>query len=267
MFNRKQAKTEARELMRAEGSTAPGAGAIFALVTFALFMLSGRLSVIIVKWLQHIYDLYLEALGSGMTFAINREMSTVPTKVIEANIVSVLINMVVFAMCFGAAAYCLRLIKGKKPASGEVLDAFGRILKIIGLYICIGILVGLQLLLLVIPGIVAFYRYRLAPFILEEHPDYGVFRCMSESRQMTYGFKMQIFVCDLSFILYFIIPAVVCALIRRVLKIDSYSVWSDVCELPRYLFYIWLMPYFGSVHAKLYEFIAGCSQPDEMPPL
>ena len=267
MFNRKQAKLEARELIRAEGSTATGAGAMFALITFALFMLSGRLSVIVLKWLQHIYDLYLEMLGSGVSFALSREISATPTRVVEANIVSILINIVVCALCFGAAAFCLRMIKGKNPAAGDVLDGFGRILKIIGLYICIGILVGLQLLLLVIPGIVAFYRYRFAPFILEEHPEYGVFRCMSESRHMTYGYKMQIFVCDLSFLPYFIIAAAVCVLLRYLIKTDVYSVWSDVCELPRYLAYIWLMPYFGIVHAKLYESAAADMQPAEMPPL
>lgn len=56
------------------------------------------------------------------------------------------------------------------------------------------------MLLLVIPGIVAAYRYRFAMLNLCENPEIGVMEALNMSKAQTLGFKWQLFVLDLSFI-------------------------------------------------------------------
>lgn len=51
-------------------------------------------------------------------------------------------------------------------------------------------------LLFVIPGIVAFYRYRYAWRIYADHPDYSVGKCISLSKTMTKGNKKALFRVD-----------------------------------------------------------------------
>jgi len=58
----------------------------------------------------------------------------------------------------------------------------------------------LWFLLLIIPGIVALYAYRMVPYILADNPNIGYKRAVQLSVQMTRGHKFHIFGMDLSFI-------------------------------------------------------------------
>lgn len=55
-------------------------------------------------------------------------------------------------------------------------------------------------LLLVIPGFVAQYRYRMVPYILAEHPELPTSMVLQKSRDMMKGQKWNAFVLDLSFV-------------------------------------------------------------------
>lgn len=55
-------------------------------------------------------------------------------------------------------------------------------------------------LLLVIPGIVKSYEYRMVPYILSENPSMESKEAFRRSREMMYGNKFDAFVLDLSFI-------------------------------------------------------------------
>jgi len=55
-------------------------------------------------------------------------------------------------------------------------------------------------LLLIIPGIVMAYAYRMVPYILADNPNIGYKRALELSTRMTSGHKWGIFVLDLSFI-------------------------------------------------------------------
>ena len=58
----------------------------------------------------------------------------------------------------------------------------------------------LWFLLLIIPGIVALYAYRMVPYILADNPNMGYKRAVQLSVQMTRGHKFHILGMDLSFI-------------------------------------------------------------------
>lgn len=61
------------------------------------------------------------------------------------------------------------------------------------------ILIFLWTLLLIIPGIVKSYAYRMVPYILADNPNIGYRRAIELSNEMTMGYKLEIWVLDLSF--------------------------------------------------------------------
>jgi hypothetical protein len=63
----------------------------------------------------------------------------------------------------------------------------------------------LWFLLLIIPGIVKFYAYRMVPYILADNPQIGYKRALELSTRMTDGEKFSIFVLDLSFIGWYLL--------------------------------------------------------------
>lgn len=70
------------------------------------------------------------------------------------------------------------------------------------------LIIFLWTLLLIIPGIVKGYAYRMVPYILADNPNIGTKRAMELSDEMTRGQKWDIFVLDLSFIGWYILGAI-----------------------------------------------------------
>lgn len=60
-------------------------------------------------------------------------------------------------------------------------------------------------LLFVIPGIVKSYAYSMAYYIKLDHPEYDWKQCINESKAMMKGYKMTLFIQDLSFIGWWIV--------------------------------------------------------------
>ena len=63
-------------------------------------------------------------------------------------------------------------------------------------------------LLLVIPGIVKAYEYRMVPYILAEHPELSYQEVLRMSSNMMDGQKMNAFILDVSFIGWYILSAI-----------------------------------------------------------
>lgn len=68
-----------------------------------------------------------------------------------------------------------------------------------------GLLNFLWFLLLIIPGIVKSYAYKMVPYILADNPNIGYKRAVELSVQMTEGEKFNMFVLDLSFIGWYLL--------------------------------------------------------------
>lgn len=62
-------------------------------------------------------------------------------------------------------------------------------------------------LLLIIPGIVAAYRYAMAPYLLAEHPELSATEAIEQSKVMMSGNKGRLFCLQLSFIGWFLLSA------------------------------------------------------------
>jgi hypothetical protein len=70
-----------------------------------------------------------------------------------------------------------------------------------------GILTFLWFLLLIVPGIIKTYAYRMVPYILSDNPNIDYHRALELSVKMTDGEKMDMWILDLSFIGWYILGA------------------------------------------------------------
>lgn len=89
-------------------------------------------------------------------------------------------------------------------------DAFGgfaRPFEVTGLLVLMNLKVMLWSLLLLVPGLVAMYRYRLAWFLKGEHPDWTASACLAESGRRMKGHKWTAFCLDLSYLGWYLLTA------------------------------------------------------------
>lgn len=95
--------------------------------------------------------------------------------------------------------------------------------------------IGLWTLLLVIPGIIKAYSYRLVPYILAENPDIDTNEALMRSEQLMRGNKWEAFIYDLSFIGWYIVSIFTCGILSI----------------------FWVQPYKLACDAELYRLLAG----------
>lgn len=73
-----------------------------------------------------------------------------------------------------------------------------------------GLVIFLWSLLLIVPGIIKSYAYKMVPYILADNPNIGSKRALELSNQMTKGHKFHIFILALSFIGWYILGMLAC---------------------------------------------------------
>ena len=132
----------------------------------------------------------------------------------------------------GFLLFCLYVSQRREAGVGTLFDLFGYFFRFLWLEIVTGVFIFLWSLLLVIPGIVAAYRYSMAMFIFFDDPEKGAMQCIRESKAMTRGYKGQLFVLDLSFIGWIILSV-----------IPFVSIFT--------------MPYMGVTRANYYRALSG----------
>ena len=95
-----------------------------------------------------------------------------------------------------------------EPArAGTIFSLFkgGNYLNVVLTMFMMNLFIFLWSLLLLIPGIVKYYSYRMVPYILAENPSMDWHEAMNISKRMMQGKKWKTFVYDLSFIGWYIL--------------------------------------------------------------
>lgn len=95
--------------------------------------------------------------------------------------------------------------------------------------------IALWSLLLIVPGIIKAYSYRLVPYLLKDHPQLSGTEAITLSRKMMNGHKADAFVLDLSFLGWLLLSALTLGILH--------------------IFYVG--PYVQATDAELYKAIAG----------
>lgn len=75
------------------------------------------------------------------------------------------------------------------------------------------VFIALWSLLLVVPGIIKIYAYRMTPYIMAEHPEMSGTEAITLSRQMMNGHKWNTFVYDLSFLGWYLLVGVTAGIV------------------------------------------------------
>ena len=117
------------------------------------------------------------------------------------------------------------------PSDIETLfDGFKQFKSAFLVYLIMSIFIFLWSLLLVIPGIIAQYKYSLSFYIMNDFPELSAMDTLRLSEEMMYGYKWKLFILQLSFI-----------------------GWGLLCVLTLGIGVLWLVPYIEMTKANFYE--------------
>ena len=202
------------------------------LITFLYIVMSTGLYFLVLK-LSGYYDymveflIYFQATGKYYTGALP-EIGT-----IEAVLcIALVILKVIFDS--GYEMYILLISRRIKTEFRTLFYGFNFPVKTFLIAVIKNCLVLLGLSLFIVPGVVLYYWYRFAFFVLVDHPEYSAIRCLRESRKLVKGNTAQLFVLDLSLLGW---------------RLLSWTV--SMTMLP--VLDIWVKPYTGAVFAVYYN--------------
>ena len=202
-MNRTMLKAQSKRLMRSSNPNPIVAALFYVLVVYILNNLSTRLTGV-----QIDMESYLNAaqnFDSAYFQNIIKDYNPSGTAVI----LDIIIHLLLFILQGGFIIFALNTIRKSEEASYyNLLDGFTHALRIIVLNILMIILISLQTLLFIIPGIIAFYKYRMAIYLLLDDPKKPIMNCILDSKDMMKGHKSELFSLDLSFIGWFILELI-----------------------------------------------------------
>lgn len=190
--------------------------------------------------------------GASSAFNMAKSILSNPDDFLESGIVSfsaslpfagvgsILGLLISGPLAFGAAKIFLNLVRGSDRVevselfSGFKNDLGGNIL----LALLMEIFVFLWTLLFFIPGIVKSYAYSFAYYVKADHPEYDWRQCLNASKELTKGYKWDLFILDLSFIGWFFVGAL------------AFGIGD-----------LWVTPYVACTKANAYEYICAQKNP------
>lgn len=133
-------------------------------------------------------------------------------------------------LTFGLISCFLKLVRNEDFRFENLFDGFKNFGSSFLLMLLMGIFTFLWSLLLIIPGIIAVYRYSMAFYILNDNPEIGAMDALRESKKMMIGYKGKLFLLHLSFI-----------------------GWAILSVITAGIGFLWLTPYINTTTANFYE--------------
>lgn len=205
LINRGELKLRARMFM-ARSVPRP---LVVATIVAALYLLVGTLSNQLrvsnisaaeaQKYMQYVMNGYYEGAF---------KLLTENTPSAGAQIINILLELVTEVVSVGFIIFVLNTIRHAGAVVGNLLDGFGIIVRLIILELLTSLFVALWSLLLIVPGIIASYRYRMAIYLLLDHPEMSPLECIRESKRLMAGRKWELFVLDFSFLGWSILESI-----------------------------------------------------------
>ena len=130
----------------------------------------------------------------------------------------------------GASIFTIHLARKEEARIENAFEGFNRFAKAFTLYILMMVFTFLWTLLFVIPGIIAYLRYSLSFYVLNDNPEMDASAALERSKELMKGQKGKLFTLYLSFI-----------------------GWAFLCTLTLGIGYLWLAPYVQTSVANFYE--------------
>ncbi|MCD8384322.1 MAG: DUF975 family protein [Clostridiales bacterium] len=177
--------------------------------------------------------------------------------------VTIILALYTTVMSYGYTSYALGVVRGEQPGYGELFSRFymaGKIILATVLEICF---IFLWTLLLVVPGIIAAYRYRLVSYYLLDDPDISVLEAFRRSKATMRGRKWELFTLDLSFLLWVMGASLLVEIVGTVLIDSSDAVYTVATTAVTTLCYLFLLPYQELTYAQWYLAVRPAEQASE----
>jgi len=130
----------------------------------------------------------------------------------------------------GVSCYFLKLIRNEGPFIENMFGGFKFFIKSFVLNLLITIFTTLWTLLLIIPGIIAAFRYSMSYYIMIDNPELSAFEALNQSKLMMVGNKFELF-------------SLWC----------SYLGWFILGVLTLGIAFLWINPYYEAAKANFYQ--------------
>lgn len=159
-----------------------------------------------------------------ISFIINDAPSTIILFALSATFVSLILRLFILApLAIGSNRYFMELRENENTPLDKILYIYkqGNLGNSVLTIFLMNIYLILWTLLLIIPGIIKTYEYRMVPYILCENPGIKRKRAFKLSKEMMRDNKMDSFLLDLSFIGWYIL-SLFTAGILSVLYVNPY---------------------------------------------
>ena len=137
--------------------------------------------------------------------------------------------LIVPSIELGLIMMVLKIARLESVQVSDLFSGFNFIFKAFAVTFMVGLFTFLWTCLLIIPGIIASYRYSMAMYILADNPEIGVMEAIALSKKMTKGYKWSLFVLQLSFI-----------------------GWAILANFTFGILYLWLAPYMYVTYSYFY---------------
>lgn len=156
------------------------------------------------------------------------------------------------ALTVGFCSFFLNFFRRKDINVGYLFNGFEYFFKAFALMFMYSLFVFLWTLLLIVPGIIAVFRYSQAFYILADHPEKGVMECLRESKVMMTGNKGKFFCLALSFIGWAILASVVVFWVPVLSGIAGI-----VLDLAASVPYLFFLAYMTTAETAFYDLVSG----------
>ena len=203
IIDRTAAKLQAKQLIRESQPSMLTAALLYTLLTALIGWLSLRLTGVDTNTMNEMLRLASEGNSEAVM-----EMMTKATPSAGASLIDSLLRLAMAVVGVGFSLFVMNSVRRSQPAIGNLLDGFGMFPRVLFLIILQIVFIFLWSLLLVIPGIIAAYRYSFAVYVMIDHPEMSAMDCLRESKRLTTGYKRQLFLLDLSFIFWFLLTMI-----------------------------------------------------------
>ena len=197
MFDRYTIKADARERLRSAVPKPYYEGLLYLLVAGILTALSTAMLLRNVTAAS--IDTYMKYIAAGQIEDGMRYLRTLDPPLTDY-LLSNLLDLLRGVIAAGLSIFAMNTLRRREASLWNLMDGFGRVFPLLILLLLMRFLLSFWFSLFVIPAVFAWYRYRLAVYLLIDNPQLNPFQCILLSGRMMRGHKWDMFLLDLSFL-------------------------------------------------------------------
>ncbi len=139
-------------------------------------------------------------------------------------VLSIVVSCFSMTLSVGFYAYILKMVRKKRYNRDVIFSYIGKVLPIVAISLLTFILSFLWSFLFIIPGIIAAISYSFVYLVYVDNNDLSPMECLSKSKELLKGYKMDYVIFNLSFLGWIIS----CVLIIPMVFVIPYYMTSEV---------------------------------------